>query len=182
MATSSKDVMLGATAPPFTLPGVDGKKYAFAELAQGKTAVVVMFICNHCPYVKAYFDRLIALAREYQPQGVAFVGINANDEKNYPEDSFAHMVTLAQKKEFPFPYVRDAQQTVARAYDAACTPEIYVADAHGIIRYHGAIDDNWETPARVTKRYLKNAIADLVAGRAVKEAAPHAIGCSIKWS
>lgn len=179
--TESRDIMIGTKAPAFTLPGTDGKKHSLTELSKGKKSTVVMFICNHCPYVVAYQDRLVALALEYQHKGVVFAAINSNDEKNYPDDSFENMVEVAKRKEYPFPYLRDKDQMVARAYDVVCTPEMYVADAAGVIRYHGGIDDNWKEPAKVTKRYLKNAIEDLLMGRPVKEATPHAFGCSLKW-
>ena len=180
--THSQEKMIGVKAPRFNLPGVDKKPHSLANMLKGKRGIVVMFICNHCPYVKAYFDRLIALTHEYAPKGIPFVGINANDEINYPDDSFTNMVTLAKRKEFPFPYLRDQDQTVAKAYDAVCTPEIFIVDAQEIIRYHGGIDDSWDDEAKVKKPYLKNAIDDLLADRPVKEATPHAMGCSIKWN
>lgn len=180
--THSEEKMIGEKAPDFSLPGVDGKAHSLKVTQKGNKACVVMFICNHCPYVKAYFDRLIALGREYRPKGVAFLGINANDEINYPDDSFENMVKLAKKKEFPFPYLRDEDQTVAQAFDAVCTPEIYVIDDKGIIRYHGGIDDSWDDEKKVTKRYLKNALDELLTSRKVSDPTPHAMGCSIKWS
>ena len=180
--THSKDILIGAIAPGFTLQGVDGKKHTLEEISKGKRATVIMFICNHCPYVKAYFDRLITLAHHYQTKGAAFVGINANDEINYPDDSFKNMVTLAKQKEFPFLYLRDHDQKIAKAYDAVCTPEIYVADEKNVIQYHGGIDDSWDDESKVKKQYLKNAIEDILVHRKVHEPTPHAMGCSIKWT
>ncbi|OGQ22858.1 MAG: hypothetical protein A3I05_01665 [Deltaproteobacteria bacterium RIFCSPLOWO2_02_FULL_44_10] len=180
--TESKEIMIGTKAPSFKLKGVDGKIHSFEEISKGKKATVVMFICNHCPYVKAYFDRLIALTHEYQKKETAFVGINSNDETNYPDDSFEKMVTLAKRKELPFLYLRDHDQQVAKAYDAVCTPEVYVADSTNIIRYHGGIDDSWDNVSNVTKHYLKNALDDILANRTIQEPTPHAMGCSIKWA
>ncbi|MBI4211963.1 MAG: thioredoxin family protein [Deltaproteobacteria bacterium] len=180
--TYSKENLIGTKAPDFNLPGVDGKHYSLKGLLHNQHGVVVMFICNHCPYVVAHQDRLIALAHTYQKNGFQFVGINSNDETNYPDDSFDNMVKVAKQKDYPFPYLRDKDQTAAKAYDAVCTPEIYLVDYEGKIRYHGGIDDNWKEPDKATKHYLKNAIEDIHAGRPVKEPTPHAMGCSIKWA
>lgn len=178
----SEPKKIGTKASAFDLPGVDGKNYSLTSCLTGRKACVIMFICNHCPYVKAYFDRLIALANDYQKKEVSFVGINPNDEKNYPEDSLTHMITLAKEKKFPFPYLRDKTQTVAKSYDAVCTPEIFVIDGGGTIRYHGGIDDNWKEPAAVTKHFLNTALNEVLAGKTVTNPTPHAMGCSIKWS
>jgi peroxiredoxin len=171
---------LGANAPDFSLPGVDGKTYSLKSFA-GSKAIVVIFSCNHCPYVVAYEDRLIALAREFQPQGVAFIAINANDAARYPDDSFENMKLRAQQKDFPFPYVSDETQDVAEAFGAAHTPEIYVLDGDRKLAYHGRIDDNYQNPSKVTRRELHDALTALVAGKPVPEPETFAIGCTIKW-
>ena len=171
---------IGDSAPTFSLKGVDEKIHSLDEL-KGEKGTVVIFSCNHCPYVKAYEDRMIQLAKEYQPKGISFVLINANDPIKYPEDSFENMQKRAQEKGYPFPYLWDETQEVARAYEAERTPEVFLFDSELKLRYHGAIDDNWEDPAKVTKRYLKDALEALLAGREpeVKETAP--VGCTIKW-
>jgi peroxiredoxin len=177
----SKEKMVGEKAPGFNLPGVDGKNTSLKDLLTKYQAVVVMFVCNHCPYVQAYWDRVIQLAKEYQSQKVAFVGINPNDEKNYPEDSMDNMKIVAQEKGFPFAYLRDDDQSVAKAYDAVCTPEFYVVNSQGIVCFHGGVDDSWNKPDKVKERFLKTALDEVLADQEVSNATPHAMGCSIKW-
>jgi peroxiredoxin len=182
MPTYSKPIARGAAAPDFVdLPGVDGRSYARADFA-GKIALVVLFSCNHCPYVQAYEDRLNAIARDYGPRGIGMIAINANDTAAYPDDDFAAMVERARAKRFAFPYVRDDTQTVAAAFGAQCTPEVFIIDAAGRVGYHGGIDDNYREPEKVTAHWLRNALDDLVAGRAIAMPETRAIGCSIKWS
>lgn len=168
-------------APNFDLPGVDGKRYNLGCFSD-KKILVIAFTCNHCPYVQAYEDRIIALQRDYAPKGVQFVAINANETKNYPEDSFDKMVIRAQEKKFNFLYLRDEDQSVAQAYDAACTPEFYAFDQGGALRYHGRLDDNYQNPKQVKSNDIKNAIEDLLAGKPVATPLTPAIGCSIKWA
>ena len=182
MPTYSKPLALGAPAPDFRdLPGVDGRTYSRTDFA-GKKALVVVFSCNHCPYVQAYEDRINAIAREYAPKGVALVAINANDVKAYPDDNFDAMVTRARQKGFVFPYLRDDTQQVASAFGAECTPEVFIVDRAGTICYHGGIDDNYKEPDRVTAHHLRNAIEDIIAGRPIAEPQTRAMGCSIKWT
>ena len=177
----SKEKMVGEKAPDFDLPGVDGQNHSLSSVLKGKKACVVMFVCNHCPYVIAYWDRIIQLAKDYQTKGVAFLGINPNDEKNYPEDSFKKMKVIAKERKFPFAYLRDQDQSVAQAYDAACTPEIYVVDQAGIVRYHGGIDDNWQDASQAKEKFLQKALEEVLQGQEVSNPTPHAMGCSIKW-
>lgn len=182
MPTYSKPVALGAEAPDFrNLPGVDGRRYSLADF-KGKQALVIVFSCNHCPYVQAYEDRLNAIARDYGPKGIALIAINANDVKNYPDDNFEEMVKRAAARGFVFPYVRDDTQEVASAYGAECTPEVFVVDTNGKVCYHGGIDDNYREPKQVTAPYLRHALEDIVAGRPIAEPQTRAIGCSIKWT
>lgn len=182
MPTYSKPIALGSQAPDFrNLPGVDGRPYALADF-KGKKALVIVFSCNHCPYVQAYEDRINAIARDYGPKGIALIAINANDTKNYPDDNFDEMVKRAEARGFVFPYVRDDTQQVACAYGAECTPEVFVVDAEAKVCYHGGIDDNYREPDKVTAPYLRNALDDIVAGRPIAEAQTRAIGCSIKWT
>jgi peroxiredoxin len=182
MPTYSKPIALGAPAPEFQdLPGVDGKTYALADV-RGRTATVVVFSCNHCPYVQAYEDRINAIARDYAAAGVALIAINANDTAAYPDDRFEKMVERARQKGFVFPYVRDDTQRVATAYGAECTPEVFVVGADGRICYHGGIDDNYRDPEKVAHHFLRDALDDIVAGRPIAQPETRAIGCSIKWS
>ena len=172
---------IGEKGPDFRLPGVDGKTVSMADFASSPV-LVVMFTCNHCPYVQAYEDRLIALQAEYAGKGVSFVAINANDETLYPEDAFEKMVARAKSKRFNFSYLRNADQTVASAYGAEYTPEIFVLDRERRLRYTGRIDDDWKDPGRVGRRDLKEAIEALLAGRPVTQPETYTIGCTIKWA
>jgi peroxiredoxin len=174
------NVKIGDEALAFDLPGVDGKDYTLSALGEGKEAAVVVFMCNHCPYVLAWLDRLIAVAKDYAERGVAFAGINANDPAKYAADDFAGMQTLAKEKGLPFPYLHDESQEVATAYGAERTPEVFVFDGDFRLCYHGAPDDNYdETLAEVP--YLRNALDAVLAGKEppVAETAPQ--GCTIKW-
>jgi peroxiredoxin len=173
---------IGEKAPAFDLPGVDGKAHSLDAL-KGAKATIVVFSCNHCPYVVLNEDRLIAVARDYAAKGVALAAINSNDAANYPEDSFPEMKKRAAEKNFPFPYLRDESQDVARAYGAARTPHIFVLDKDLRLAYTGAVDDdsNFQTRKKVEKPYLRDALDDLIAGRPVRAPETHAIGCTIKW-
>jgi peroxiredoxin len=170
---------LGKSAPDFDLPGVDGKQYSLDSFKDSPVLVVV-FSCNHCPYVKAYEDRMVSIQRDYASKGVRFVAINSNDEKSYPEDSFAQMVVRAKEKGFNFPYLRDGSQEVATVYGAVCTPHVFAFDQNRTLRYRGRIDDSRE-PAKVTSHDLRNALDDLVDGREVRVPDTRPFGCSIKW-
>lgn len=171
---------IGDPAPPFTLPGTDGRTHSLDGLS-GKPVLVVVFSCNHCPYVQAYEDRLVAIQRDYAGRAVQVVAINSNDDVHYPEDSFEQMVARAKAKGFEFLYLRDASQEVARAYGATHTPQLFVFDRDRTLRYTGKIDDNWQNPVAVTRRYLREVIDALLSGRAPAESQTHAIGCTIKW-
>ncbi|WP_447979501.1 thioredoxin family protein [Candidatus Nitrospira bockiana] len=172
---------IGDRAPDFTLPGVDGRIHRLTDYA-GMPVLVVVFSCNHCPYVQAYEDRLIALQQEYGPRGVQVVAINSNDEVGYPEDSFPEMIARASAKAFPFPYLRDADQRTAHAYGATHTPQLFVFDRERRLRYTGKIDDNWQRPEAVRRRYLRDALDALLGGAEPAEPVTHAIGCTIKWA
>lgn len=172
---------LGHTAPPFSLPGVDGRSYSLNSFSDAP-AIVVIFMCNHCPYVKATIDRIIALSRDYADRGVAVVGINSNETINHPEDSFDNMKRWAAQKEFNFPYLRDETQQVARAYGAERTPHIFLFDQQRVMRYTGAIDDNTKDPSQVKRRYLREAIDALLAKAQITETETPAIGCTVKWA
>jgi len=171
----------GDPSPDFSLPGVDGKTYRLQSFAE-KPVLVVLFSCNHCPYVQAYEDRLIEIQRDYGDRGVQLVAINSNDEVDYPEDSFENMVTRAKAKGYNFPYLRDASQQVARAYGATHTPHLFVFGRHRRLCYTGKIDDNWQRPDAVTRRYLREALEAVLQDGEPAEPTTHAIGCTIKWA
>ncbi len=172
---------IGQQAPDFTLPGVDGQTHALRDLLADHRAVAVIFSCNHCPYVRAWEDRMIAIQRDYADRGVALVAINANDAARYPEDDFSHMQERAREQGFNFLYLRDESQEVARAYGATHTPHVFLLDAQGVLRYRGAIDDNYEDPADVHQPYLRQALDALLEGDAVPTPTTEAVGCTIKW-
>lgn len=172
-----KTLELGAKAPDFSLLGVDGKRYSLKDF--NKPVLVIIFSCNHCPYVQAFEDRIIAIARDYRDK-VQIVAINSNDEKAYPEDDYEHMVERAKKKGFNFPYLRDKEQTVVSAYGAVCTPHVFGFDKDRRLRYQGRIDDS-KDPKMVKSNDLRNALDDLIAGKEVRTPLTRAFGCSIKW-
>ncbi len=180
-ATSHSALGLGAKAPPFSLPATDGRTYALDDFADAKVLVVV-FTCNHCPYAQACEDRLVRFHADYAARGVRLVAINPNDDRNYPEDSFDAMKRRAKEKGFEFPYLRDESQEVARAYDAACTPDVFVFGPDRCLVYNGRIDDSWKDESRVTRRDLREVVDAVLAGRApsLPEVVP-SMGCSIKW-
>ncbi len=171
---------IGDKAIPFKLIGVDDQQHALSDYAD-KAAVAVIFSCNHCPYVRAWEDRMIQIQADYADKGVQLIAINANDATKYPDDSFQKMKERAQEKGFNFPYLYDETQEVARAYGAERTPEVFLFDGEGILRYHGAIDDNYEDPNAVQHHYLRDALDAVLAGQdpPVTETPP--VGCTIKW-
>jgi peroxiredoxin len=178
--TENRDLPLGSPCPPFALRRVDGGTYGLAD-ARGKPVLVVMFICNHCPYVQAIEDRIVALARAYEGRGVQFVGICSNDPTDYPDDRPERLLARWRDKAYGFPYLIDETQDVARAFDAVCTPDIYVYDAARRLAYHGRIDDSWKDEGAVTRRELAQALDALLAGREPDTRQHPSIGCSIKW-
>lgn len=171
---------IGDAAPDFSLKATDGESYSLKDFKKS-SALVVVFSCNHCPYVVAYEGRMISVQKDYAAKGVQFAAINSNDSANYPEDSFENMVQRAKAKGFNFPYLRDETQEVARRYGATHTPHLFVFDAGRKLAYTGKIDDNWENPPAVKKQYLRDALDDLIAGKPPRLAETHAIGCTIKW-
>lgn len=172
------DLPLGSPVPAFSLPGVDGRSWSQSDFREAVLVVVVT--CNHCPVAVAYEDRLIALAREYEGRA-AFVLINPNDATTHPDDSLDAMKVRAKEKAFPFPYLRDETQAVARALHAGCTPDPFVFDAKRRLVYAGRIDDSHRDASKVTRRDLARAIDAALAGRAIDFDVSPAMGCSIKW-
>jgi len=175
-----KALRIGETAPDFRdLLGTDGKKYSLASFADIPTLVLIVS-CNHCPYVQAYEDRMIAIQRDYKDRGVGFVAVNPNYDKDYPEDSYENMVKRAKEKGFNFPYIRDETQTLAKALSAVCTPEVFVFDKERELVYHGRIDDSRD-PTNVTTHDLKNALDAITTGKKPRLPQTRPFGCSIKW-
>ena len=180
--TTSRGMPVGTPAPDFALPATDGRTYSLRDF-EPASALVVVFTCNHCPYAIAAEDRLIELQRDYAERGVQLIAINPNDASTHPGDSFERMVERARDKAFNFPYLRDEAQDVARAYDAACTPDVFVFDADRRLAYNGRIDDSWKDASAVTRRDLRAVLDALLADRphGLDEVVP-SMGCSIKWS
>lgn len=180
--TLSNPFPLGTVAPDFSLTdAVTGKTRALQELKSDK-ATVIMFICNHCPYVKHINNQLVALSREYLAKDVAFIAVNSNDPVRYPEDSFDRMKETARRNQYPFPYLFDKSQEVAKAYDAACTPEFYLFDGAMKLVYHGQMDDSRPgNDIPVTGHDLAQAIDLTLKGQPVPAEQKPGIGCSIKW-
>jgi len=170
----------GAPAPDFSLPGIDGKTHTLGSF-KDKKALVVCFSCNHCPYVQAAEDRMIAFQKDYGPKGVQLVCINPNDEQAYPEDSFEGMKKRAKARGFNFVYLRDESQKVARAYGAVCTPEFFVFGADRKLAYHGRIDDGYNDAGKAKKHDLREAAEAVLKGGKIAEPVTMAMGCSIKW-
>lgn len=171
---------IGQDAPDFNLPGVDGKNYCLADFADKKLLIVV-FSCNHCPYVVGSEDRMNALYADYAPKGVGMIAVNSNETDNHPTDSFEHMVRRAEQKGFEFPYVRDESQEVARAYGALRTPHYFVFDADRKLRYTGRMDDNPRQAGQETTRELRDALDALLEGNDPPTPVTNPIGCNVKW-
>lgn len=181
MAATPSVCDFGWRAPAFTLPATDGRQYSLSDLA-GDNGMLVMFICNHCPYVLAILDRILRDARDLQALGIGVAAICANDAATYPADSFPNMATLAQERAFPFPYLHDEDQSVARAYDAACTPDFFGFDAGLGLQYRGRLDASGARPGPATlRRDLFEAMKQVAeTGRGPSDQVP-SMGCSIKW-
>lgn len=180
--TPSNMLPLGTEAPGFKLPDViSGNERSLEELSSEK-ATVVMFICNHCPYVKHVQQGLVEVANDYILRGVSFIAINSNDVNKYPDDSPENMKKVAGELGYPFPYLFDETQEVARAYDAACTPDFYVFDKDMKLVYRGQMDDSRPGNGKpVTGRDLRAALDSVLAGQPVSDQQQPSIGCNIKW-
>ncbi|MCU0365317.1 MAG: thioredoxin family protein [Ignavibacteriaceae bacterium] len=159
---------------------VDGKNYSLSSF-NDKQALIIIFSCNHCPYVQAYEDRIKQIQSDYAGKGISVVAINSNEDTGYPEDSFENMKKRAAEQKFNFLYLRDEDQTVARAYDATHTPEIFLFDNERKLAFHGKIDDNWQELNKVQNHYLRNALDELLAEREISVPETFTIGCTIKW-
>lgn len=171
---------LGSVAPPFDLPGVDGHRHTLASV-RGPQGLVVMFICNHCPYVKAVIDKIPRDLRELAEIGIGGVAIMSNDVAAYPEDSFDRMKAVAARHAFGFPYLYDGTQDVARAYGAVCTPDIFGYDRDLRLVYRGRLDDAGRSPREGNRRDMVVAMKAVARGEPAPSQQFAAIGCSIKW-
>lgn len=172
---------IGSYAPDFELPGADGSVHHLTRYLERYQAVGVIIMCNHCPFVRLYLNRLKQIQAEFQSQGFTLIGINPNDDQRYPEDSYEKMKEFEAVQSLNFPYLRDVTQDVARSFGASHTPEAFLIDQAGVIRYIGAIDDSPQAPEAVQQAYLREAIAELLAGQAIKTDFTNAIGCAVKW-
>jgi peroxiredoxin len=180
--TPSNMLPLGTKAPSFTLPDtVSGQTLSLNQI-HGKEGTVVMFICNHCPFVKHVFSGIVDLANDYLDKGIAFVAISSNDVENYPNDAPDLMTKVAIEQGFPFPYLYDESQEVARAYDAACTPDFYIFDNKKSLVYRGQLDDSRpENGIPVTGKDMRSALEAICDGKNVSATQKPSIGCNIKW-
>ena len=181
MAEETPICDFGWKAPPFSLPGVDGKTYSLDQL-KGKNGTLVMFICNHCPYVKAVIDRAVRDVKELEACGINTVAISSNDAVNYPEDSFDNMKRFAKEHRFPFPYLYDESQDIARAYDAVCTPDFFGFNRSLELQYRGRLDaSRKEAGPQDARRDLFEAMTEVAkTGRGPRDQIA-SMGCSIKW-
>ena len=170
---------LGTQAPSFDLPGVDGQRHALDDYAEAP-ALAVIWSCNHCPYVQAWEGRMTAIQRDYGERGVRVVAINSNDADSYPEDSFEEMQARSQRQGFNFDYLYDEDQSVARAYGPARTPEVFLFDGDRRLVYHGAIDDSRDEHS-VTRSYLRDALDAVLERREPPVTETPPVGCSVKW-
>lgn len=186
--TYSTAIEFGSLAPDFLLPGVDGKTYRLTDFGKSKAAVIV-FMCNHCPYVKAVQTRIQALAQAYQSRGVTLIAINSNDAVKYPDDSFEAMKKNAEENHYSFPYLWDESQEVAHAYGAVCTPDFFVYENESLgevaprfaLRYRGRLDDHWKDEKAVTRQDLRLALDAILSGKLPALDQVPSMGCSIKW-
>lgn len=177
---ATKTLSLGSKIPEFDLPAIDDKDYNLNSFKESE-GLVIIFSCNHCPYVQAYEGRMKSIQDEYKDKGITVIAINPNDATTHPDDSFENMKKRAAEQKFNFLYLRDEAQTAAKAFDATHTPEIFLFDKERKLKYHGRIDDNWQEPDKAVNKYLKNAIDEMLDGKEVSVPETYSIGCTVKW-
>ena len=180
MAVSPEDLKIGTKAIPFALKGVDGKTYSLNSF-DDKKVLCIIFMCNHCPYVVAVQQRINEIAKDYSGKSFSLIAISSNDPETYPEDSFENMAIRSKEERYVFPYLFDESQEIAKAYDAVCTPDIYLYDENRVLKYRGRIDDNWKDETKVTRNELRLAIDLLLASKEIDFEIIPSMGCSIKW-
>ena len=179
--TASTMMPLGTEAPTFSLPDTEGKTVSLSDY-EGSKAYLIMFICNHCPYVKHVRQELARLGKEYQDKGVAVIAVNSNDVANYPDDSPEKMAEEVKTQGYTFPYLYDATQEVAKAYGAACTPDFFLFDANKKLVYRGQLDDSRPGNDKpVTGADLRGALEAVLTGKPAPEEQKPSMGCNIKW-
>lgn len=171
---------IGSKLPSFSLPNIDDSSVTEKYLADAPASLVV-FACNHCPYVLGSEKMLFDTIREFQSKGLKAIMVSSNDPAKYPEDSFEKMKEKAKRDSIPCPYLFDETQEIARAFDAECTPECFLFDAKGTLAFHGAVNNSPRDPALANSNYLRTAIEQVLAGKTPEPAFAHPIGCSIKW-
>ena len=176
----NKRIDLDESAPDFRLPDISGKVVSISDFADSPLLLII-FSCNHCPYVQAYEERIKKLQKDFRKDGLQIVAINANDADQYAEDSFEEMKKRAEEKQFNFLYLRDESQETAKAFGAAFTPELFLFNAGRKLIYTGKIDDNWREPKKVQTKYLQNAVEEYLRGEEISVPETYAIGCTIKW-
>lgn len=179
VASQTPELAVGAKAPAFSLVNAVDNKTVTMKPDDGKLKVVV-FTCNQCPYAKAFEPRIIEIANKWGHKGVNFYAVDPNDDTKYPEESLAGMKARAEEKDYPFPYLKDGDSAIARAYGARVTPHVYLVDGDGIVRYRGYVDDSAKPAERKTEG-LVNALTALTNGREIANAETRAFGCTIKW-
>ena len=202
---ATKTLQIDSSIPDFNLPSTDGKKYSLDSF-KDKKALIIIFSCNHCPYVQAYENRIMAIQKDYEERGAAVAAINSNDSAQYSEDSFEEMKKRAiaeielpishlcnmkmekkemkkreEKKKFNFIYLRDEDQSAAKSFDASHTPEIFLFNGERKLVYHGKIDDNWQEEQKIKTKYLRDALDELLSGKEISVPETYSIGCTIKW-
>jgi peroxiredoxin len=174
---AASGISIGDEAPEFRLPDTDGNEHT---LSNGAQVTAIIFTCNHCPYALAWHDRILDAARDYAGRDVRFLAINPNDAERYPADSFEAMKDRVSTEDWPLPYLRDESQEVARAYAAKTTPDVFVIDSEGRLRYRGAPDSDHSDPSQKAA-WLRGALDALLEGRDPEPAETDPVGCSIKW-
>jgi peroxiredoxin len=172
---------IGGYAPDFELPAIDGSVHHLARYLAKFRVVGVVFMCNHCPYVRLYLDRLKQIQTDFASQGFTLIGINPNDAEQFPDDSFDNMKLFAAEHQLIFPYLRDVTQDVAQSFGAEKTPHVFLLNQQGVLCYSGCIDDNANQPDAVKVSYLRAAIAQVLSQENVTPTFSTPVGCSIKW-
>ncbi len=183
LSMAQSGYQVGSVVSDFSLKNIDGKNVALADYKSAK-GFIITFTCNHCPYAMAYEDRINALNNKYAALGYPVIAINPNDAVQYPEDNFESMQARAKAKKFTFPYLYDETQSIAKQFGATRTPHVFIVQKENdklVVKYIGAIDDNWENAADVKEKYAESALDALLAGKLVTTNFTKAIGCTIKW-
>ena len=178
--THTPPVKMDTSCPDFNLLGMDNKWHCLKDF-KGK-GLIVMFICNHCPYVQAVEDRLIELHKKALTLGFQTIGICANDAEGYPEDSYDNLQKRWKEKNYGFTYLHDPSQEIAKAFKAVCTPDFFVYDKNHLLKYRGRLDNSWQDPDKVTQTELLNAVQQIANNKSVNAQQEPSMGCSIKWT